>query len=85
MFTFKQRQTFTPEDLELIERVYSVALAYIEARDLYRDTAQDVEEEAALRRLMFASAGDTRLDFDMLCDTVLARIDNYRAWYRTAA
>lgn len=79
------RTKFDPTDLELIDRVYSVACAYIEARDLYRDSKHDSEEEDALRRLMFTAAGDGRLDFDTLCDRVLAAMDKYRILSRAVA
>jgi hypothetical protein len=44
MSTISRRPKFDPADLELIDRVYAVACAYIEARDLYRDPKHDVEE-----------------------------------------
>jgi hypothetical protein len=78
------RQKFDPSDLEIVDRVYAVACAYIEARDLYRDTEKDAEEEVALRKLVFALAGSGRLDFDTLCDSVLASIDKYRGLSRAA-
>jgi hypothetical protein len=84
MGTISRRPKFDPADLALIDRVYAVACAYIEARDLYRDPRHDVEEEDALRRLMFAAANDGRLDFDTLCDRVLADMDKYRILSRAA-
>jgi hypothetical protein len=78
------RQKFDPLDLEIIDRVYEVACAYIEARDLYRDTDKDAEEEDALRKLVFALAGPGQLDFDTLCDDVLASIDEYRTMSQAA-
>jgi hypothetical protein len=85
MGTVSRRPKFDPTDLELIDRVYAVACAYIEARDLYRDLKHDLEEEDALRRLIFTAAGDGRLDFDTLCDRVLAAMDKYRILFRAAA
>jgi hypothetical protein len=78
MGSISQRPKFDPSDLELIDRVYAVACAYIEARDLYRDPKHDAEEVAVLRRLMFSSASDGPLDFDTLCDRVLVSMDKYR-------
>jgi hypothetical protein len=78
------RQKFDPLDLEIVDRVYEVACAYIEARELYRDTDKDSEEEDVLRRRMFALAGVGQLDFDTLCDDVLASIDEYRVMSRAA-
>ena len=78
------RRTFDPLDLEILERVYEVACAYIEARDLYRDCAKDAEEEDVLRRTVFAIAASGPLDFDTLCEGVLASMDRYRATLRAA-
>jgi hypothetical protein len=72
------RQKFDPWDLEIIDRVYEVACAYIEARDLYLDTEKDAEEQDALRKRVFAFADTEPLDFDALCDNVLASINGYR-------
>ena len=85
MGAINRRHKFDPADLELIDRVYAVACAYVEARDLYRDPKHDLEEEDALRRLMFTAADDGRLDFDTLCDRVLADMDKYRILSRAAA
>ena len=85
MGTISRRSKFDPADLELIDRVYAVACAYIEARDLYHDPRHDVEEEDALRRLVFTAADDGRLDFDKLCDRVLAYMDKYSILSRGAA
>jgi hypothetical protein len=76
--TPQRRQKFDPLDLELIDRVYGVACAYIEARDLYRDPAHDKDEEDALRKQVFALANNGPLDFDTLCDGLLASMDQYR-------
>jgi hypothetical protein len=72
------RQKFDPLDLEIIDRVYEVARAHIEARDLYRDPTKDSQEEHVLRKQLFVLAGSASLDFDTLCDRVLASIDQYR-------
>ena len=78
------RQKFDPLDLEIVDRVYDVACAYIEARDLYRDTDKDAEEKDVLRKRVFALAGPDQLDFDTLCDDVLASIHEYRIMSRAA-
>jgi hypothetical protein len=75
MSALNPRQGFDPFDLELIDRVYDVACAYIEARDLYGDPAKDTREEDAHRKIIFVCAGTRPLDFDMLCDGVLASIE----------
>jgi hypothetical protein len=78
------RQKFDPLDLEIVDRVYEVACAYIEARDLYRDTDKNADEEDVLRKCVFALAGHGQLDFDTLCDDVLASIDEYGIISRAA-
>ena len=85
MGAVSRRPKFDPADLELIDRVYAVACAYIEARDLYRDPKHDGEEQGALRTLIFTAAGDGRLDFDTLCDRILADMDKYRILSGAAA
>jgi hypothetical protein len=67
------RQMFGPLDLEIIDRVYEAASAHFEARYLYREAPCDAEAEA-LRKAIFACAARGRLDFDVLCDKVLARL-----------
>lgn len=84
MGSLNLRQKFDPLDLELIDRVYEVALAYIEARDLYRATAKDADEEGALRKTMFTCASSGPLEFDTLCERVLASMDDYRTMSRAA-
>lgn len=74
MGSLNRRQMFGPLDLEIIDRVYEVASANIEARNLYR-AAPDSAEVEALRKTIFVCAASGRLDFDTLCDKVLARLD----------
>ena len=85
MGTISRRSKFDPSDLELVDRVYAVACAYIEARDLYRNPRHDVEEKDALRRLMFTAADDGRLDFDTLFYRVLGDMDKFRILSRAVA
>jgi len=63
---------FNPLDLEIIDRVYDAAWAHIEARDLYRDPRKEGAREDALRKTVFTVAGTGPVDFDTLCDKVLA-------------
>jgi hypothetical protein len=79
MGSINLRDKFNPEELELIDRVYAVTCAYIEARDLYDIGPTDTEEQGALRQMMFVVAASTPLDFDALCDRVLVSMDRYRA------
>jgi hypothetical protein len=67
-----RRHKFDPFDLEIVDCVYAVACRHIEARDLYRDTAKSAKEQVQLRKTVFACADNGRLDFDTLCDQVLA-------------
>jgi hypothetical protein len=69
-----RRRKFDPFELELIDRVYEVACRHIEARDLYREAMTSREEQERLRKTVFACAGNGRLDFDTLCDQVLASL-----------
>jgi hypothetical protein len=70
---------FNPLDLEILDRVYEAAWAHIEARDLYRDPRCDPQKdgarEDALRKTVFTVAGTGPVDFDTLCDKVLASIN----------
>jgi len=76
------RQTFDPLDLEIIDQVYEAACAYIEADNLYTSENQTTDEEDALRRMIFALAGEGTIDFDTLCDEVTVALDEYRLWAR---
>jgi hypothetical protein len=65
---------FNPLDLEVLDRVYEAAWAHIEARDLYRDSEKDGAREDALRKTVFTVSGTGPVDFDTLCDKVLASL-----------
>ena len=62
---------FGPLDLEILDRVYEVACAHIEARDLYRDLNDDGARECGVRKRVFTLAGTGPVDFDAVCDKVL--------------
>jgi hypothetical protein len=72
MGSFKRPHVFDPLDLEIIDRVYEAAWAHIEGRDPYRDREKDGERQEALRKRIFAVAGHRPVDFDTLCNKVLA-------------
>ncbi|HZP09302.1 hypothetical protein [Methyloceanibacter sp.] len=74
------RQKFDPLELEIVERVYEAASAYLEARNLYADEKTAAEDEDALRHIVFALAGRDAIEFDTLCDKVVAALDEYRLW-----
>jgi hypothetical protein len=57
-----------------MDRVYEAAWARVEAQEPLRDTEQDVERQEELRKIIFASAGPGHVDFDNLCESVLATI-----------
>jgi len=65
---------FNPLDLEIIDRVDEAAWAHIEARDLYRDPQKGGAREDVLRKTVFTVAGTGPVDFDTLCDKVLASL-----------
>ena len=77
MDALKVRRKLDPLDLEIIDRVYDVACAYVEARDLYRDPTTNADESGVLGRQVFAVAYEGPIDFDTLCDRVLAGVDQY--------
>jgi hypothetical protein len=66
---------FDPVDLEILDRVYEVALAHIEARDLYRSPEPDAAREDTLRKRVFSLADRHPVDFDALCDKVVASLN----------
>ena len=66
--------SFKPLDLEILDRVYEAAWAALEARDPFRDTDKDGERQESLRKLVFDNTGTGRVDFDTLCDRVLANM-----------
>jgi hypothetical protein len=74
MGSFKHPRVFDPLDLEIIDRVYEAAWAQIEARDPKRDTSKDCDRQKVLRKLVFACACSGRVDFDRLCESVIASL-----------
>jgi hypothetical protein len=78
------RQKLDPLDLEIVERVYEVGCAYFAARDLCEDATKHAEKEATLRKTVFAIAGTGQLDFDTLCDSVIAQIEKIRTMAKAA-
>lgn len=76
MGSFKHSRVFDPLDLEIIDRVYEVAWAQIEAREPNRDIGRDGERQENLRKRVFACAHSGRVDFDALCDSVIASLAN---------
>jgi hypothetical protein len=77
MGSFNSRQAFDPLDLEIIDRVYETACAYIVAQNLC-DPERSAEEEHALRQGIFVLAGRGSFDFDSLCDKVVASMTELR-------
>jgi hypothetical protein len=72
MASFKRPRAFDPLDLEIIDRVYETAWAQLEAREPFRDREKDGERGEMLRKLVFAYARSSPVDFDALCDKVVA-------------
>ena len=71
------KDVFDPKDLEIMDRVYEVAWAQIQARDPSRNTASDGARQTALRRKIFGVAriaGPGHIDYDTLTEVVLATI-----------
>ena len=71
------KSVFDPLDLEIIDRVYEVAWAQLQAREPSRNAASDGGRQDALRRKIFGVArilGPGQIDFDTLMEMVFAAI-----------
>ncbi len=71
------KSVFDPQDLEIIDLVYEVAWAHVQAREPSRNTASDGARQEALRRKIFGVArilGPGHIDFEALSEVVLATI-----------
>ena len=77
MGSFIRPRAFDPLELKIIDRVYEAAWAQLEASEPFRDRAKDGERGEALRKLVFAFVGSGQVDFDTLCDEVLASMPEY--------
>src|SRR6185312_11640360 len=74
MGSFKHSRAFDPLDLEIIDRVYEAAWAQVESCDPGRDREKDSKRQEALKQRIFALAWTGHVDFDKLCDKVLANL-----------
>jgi hypothetical protein len=74
MGSYKRSHAFGPLDLEIIDRVYEATWAQVEARYPNRDSGQDATRQEALRRWLFALAEGGPVEFDTLCDRVIASL-----------
>jgi hypothetical protein len=74
MGSFKHSCAFDPLDLEIIDRVYEAAWAKLEACEPFRDSERDLERQEALRKQIMACATHGHVDFDDLCEKVLATL-----------
>ena len=83
MGSFGHPRIFDPLDLEIIDRVCEAAWAQLEARDPFRDREQDEERREALCKLVMDQTGTDRIEFDTLCEKVLANMPE--AWVTFAA
>lgn len=63
---------FNPLDLEVIDRVYEAAWARLLATKLPGDEMEELERQKNLRKRLFALARPGGVEFDTLCDMVLA-------------
>jgi hypothetical protein len=63
---------FNPLDLEVIDRVYEAAWAQLLAMNLPRDEMEELDRQKNLRKRLFALARPGGVEFDTLCDMVLA-------------
>lgn len=85
MGSFKHPRVFNPLDLEILDRVYEAAWAQVEAREPFRDREQDSQRQEELRKLVMDQAGTDKLDFDTLCDRVLANMETWVFFTKTGA
>jgi len=79
---------FDPLDLEIIDRVYELAWAHLQAGQPNRNTASDGLRQETLRKKIFGVArllGPGHVDFDALTEVVLATIPDHRTRQRPAA
>ena len=83
MGSFRHPRVFDPLDLEIIDRVCEVAWARLEVHEPFRDREQDEERRGALCKLVMDQTGTDRIEFDALCDKVLANMPE--AWVTFAA
>ena len=74
MGTFKHPRVFDHHDLEIMDRVYEVALARLETSEPFRDKERDGERREDLCKLVLDQTGTDRIEFDTLCDRVLANM-----------
>jgi hypothetical protein len=74
MGSFKHPRVFRALDLEILDRVYEVALAHLEAREPFRDRADDAKRERELRKLLMDQARTDKVEFVALCERVLANM-----------
>jgi hypothetical protein len=58
--------------LEIIDRVCGAAWAQLEAREPFRDREQDEKRREELCKLVMDQTSTERIEFDMLCEKVLA-------------
>ena len=73
---FQTPRAFDPLDLEIIDRVYEGAWAKLEACEPFRDRERDLERQEALRKQIMTCATHGHVDFDDLCEKVLATLPN---------
>jgi hypothetical protein len=65
--SFRHPRVCDPLDLEIIDRVCEAAWAQLEAREPFRD-------REALCKLVMDQAGTDRIEYDPLCENVLANM-----------
>ena len=83
MGSFRHPRVFDPLDLEIIDRVCEAAWAQLEAREPLRDREHDEQRRETLCKLVMDQTGTDRIEFDTLCEKVLANMPE--AWVTFAA
>ncbi len=83
MGSYKHPQVFGPLDLEIIDRVYDAAWAWLEAREPIRDRERDDERRNELRKLVMDNTGTGQVEFDALYERVLANMPEKWPFFAT--
>jgi hypothetical protein len=83
MGSSRHPRVFDPLDLEIIDRICEAAWAQLEAREPFRDREQDEARRETLCKLIMDQTGTDKVEFDTLCEKVLANMPE--TWVTFAA
>ena len=83
MGSYNRERVFDPLDLEIIDQVYAAIWANVEGREPFRDKKDDGARQHAIRKRIFVFANLGTVDFDLLCDKVVANMPG--SWVHQAS